>query len=122
MRWRKRGLVYSPRGDVAWMRSHAANPVAQHLAGDRFRVYFSPRDAENRSQVASLLMDVADGSARVVEGSVVDALVDESHAAALVVVGRRGRHTLPAALGSVSRGVAERAVCPVVVVHPHDKT
>lgn len=69
MRWRKRGLVYSPRGDVAWMRSHAANPVAQHLAGDRFRVYFSPRDAENRSQVASLLMDVADGSARVVEGS-----------------------------------------------------
>ena len=59
---------------------------------------------------------------RVVEGSVVDALVDESHHATLVVVGRRGRHTLPAALGSVSRGVAERAVCPVVVVHPHDKT
>jgi nucleotide-binding universal stress UspA family protein len=61
--------------------------------------------------------------ATVVEGSVVDELVDASHTAALVVVGRRSRHSLgPLALGSVSRGVAERAACPVVVVHPHDKT
>jgi nucleotide-binding universal stress UspA family protein len=61
--------------------------------------------------------------ARVVEGSVVDELVDASHTAALVVVGRRSRHSLgPLALGSVSRGVAERAACPVVVVHPHDRT
>lgn len=61
--------------------------------------------------------------ARAVEGSVVDEIVDASHSAVLVVVGRRSRHSLgPLSLGSVSRGVAERAACPVVVVHPHDKT
>ena len=26
------------------MRTHAANPFAEHRAGDRFRVYFSTRD------------------------------------------------------------------------------
>jgi nucleotide-binding universal stress UspA family protein len=60
--------------------------------------------------------------ARVVEGSVVDALVDESHRAELMVLGSRGHHRGPVAImGSVSRGVAERAACPVVVVHPRDR-
>jgi nucleotide-binding universal stress UspA family protein len=55
------------------------------------------------------------------EGPVVDVLVDRSHQADLLVVGRRGRGALRMApLGSVSRSVAERAACPVVVVHPHD--
>lgn len=59
---------------------------------------------------------------RVIEGSAIDALVDESHRADLLVVGRRGRAgAASTVLGSISRGVAERAVCPVVVVHPHDR-
>ncbi|MEZ5298317.1 MAG: universal stress protein [Ilumatobacteraceae bacterium] len=58
---------------------------------------------------------------REVDGMVVQALVDESHHAALVVLGSRGHHHGPVAImGSVSRAVAERAACPVVVVHPHD--
>lgn len=60
--------------------------------------------------------------ARVVEGSVVEALADESHRAELMVVGSRGHHHGPVAImGSVSRGVAERAACPVVIVHPRDR-
>ena len=59
--------------------------------------------------------------ARLVQGPVADVLVDESHRADLLVVGRRGRSAIAASLlGSVSRNVAERAACPVVVVHPHD--
>ena len=69
MGWRKRGLVFCPRGDVEWMHSHASNPVAEHVESDRFRVYFSSRDAQNRSQIGSLLMDLSDGSATVVDGS-----------------------------------------------------
>jgi nucleotide-binding universal stress UspA family protein len=54
---------------------------------------------------------------RLVEGDAGDALVAESGAAELVVVGSHGRSGLKAALlGSVSRHVATHADCPVVVV------
>jgi nucleotide-binding universal stress UspA family protein len=59
---------------------------------------------------------------RLAQGPVPEVLVDESHHADLLVVGRRGRTPIAASLlGSVSRTVAERAACPVVVVHPHDR-
>lgn len=52
-------------------------------------------------------------------GEPVRALVDASREAALVVVGTRGRRLLTTTLlGSVSRGVAEKAYCPVAVVRP----
>lgn len=52
-------------------------------------------------------------------GDPVRQLVDASRNAALVVVGTRGRRLLATTLlGSVSRGVAERAYCPVAVVRP----
>lgn len=52
-------------------------------------------------------------------GDPVRQLVDASRNAALVVVGTRGRRLLATTLlGSVSRGVAERADCPVAVVRP----
>lgn len=62
MRWRKRGLLYAPDGSKPWMRSHAANPVAEPIGGDRFRVYFSSRDERNRSSVSSVDVDLATGS------------------------------------------------------------
>jgi hypothetical protein len=40
------------------MRSHAANPVAEHVAGDRFRIYFSTRDSENRSSISFVEIDL----------------------------------------------------------------
>ena len=58
--WRKLGLVFAPDGRVPWMLTHAANPVAEHLADDRFRIYFSSRDAGNRSSVAFVEIDLRD--------------------------------------------------------------
>jgi hypothetical protein len=65
MKWRKLGLIFSPEKVMTagvlpdWMRSHAAVPIAEHLTGDMFRVYFSTRDANNRSSTASLVMDLS---------------------------------------------------------------
>jgi hypothetical protein len=44
------------------MRSHAANPVAEHIEGDRFRIYFSSRDEKNRSSIAFVEIDLKDPS------------------------------------------------------------
>jgi hypothetical protein len=70
LKWQKLGLVFCPNGDVEWMRSHASNPVVEHLNGNLFRVYFSSRDSKNRSQIASLVMELADGKASVVDASI----------------------------------------------------
>lgn len=52
-------------------------------------------------------------------GDPVHQLVEASRAASLVVVGTRGRRLVTSRLlGSVSRGVVERAECPVAVVRP----
>ena len=52
-------------------------------------------------------------------GDPVHQLVEASRAASLVVVGTRGRRLVRSRLlGSVSRGVVERAECPVAVVRP----
>ncbi len=58
MRWRKLGRVFCPAGDVEWMRSHAANPVADPLDERIVRIFFSPRDAKNRSSIAWLELDM----------------------------------------------------------------
>jgi nucleotide-binding universal stress UspA family protein len=53
---------------------------------------------------------------RMAGGSPVTTLVELSRTAAHLVLGSRGRHGVPAMLGSVSRSVLERAHCPVTVV------
>ena len=58
MRWRKLGRIFEPHDHAPWMRSHAANPVAEHRGGDLFRVYFSSRDERNRSSVAWVEIDL----------------------------------------------------------------
>lgn len=40
------------------MRSHAANPVAEHRGGDLFRIYFSSRDERNRSSIGWVEIDL----------------------------------------------------------------
>lgn len=74
MRWRKLGMVFAPEGDRAWMVSHAANPVADHLEGDVFRIYFSCRDRENRSHVGTVDMLLTGHSTRVLDISTVPTL------------------------------------------------
>ena len=61
-RWRKLGRVYVPDGRKPWMQAYAANPTAEWLHDDRFRVYFSSRDSRNRSSVSFVDIDLADPS------------------------------------------------------------
>ncbi|WP_407169399.1 hypothetical protein [Bradyrhizobium sp. ORS 111] len=51
MPWKRLGLVFAPDGRHAFARSHAALPAPVHLDGDIFRVFYSSRDAEKRSHV-----------------------------------------------------------------------
>lgn len=60
MKWQKLGHLYAPDGSKAWMYSHAANPTAELIGGDRFRIYFSSRDERNRSSVAWIEIDLND--------------------------------------------------------------
>lgn len=56
--WRKLGLVYRPGADRPWRLSHAATPTVQVLSDTLVRVYFTSRDAANRSHISSLEMDL----------------------------------------------------------------
>jgi hypothetical protein len=58
MKWKKLGLIFCPDHHAEWMVSHAAVPFAEHIAGDNFRIYFSTRDAKNRSHTAFIEIDI----------------------------------------------------------------
>jgi len=58
MNWKKLGNVFCPIAINEWMHSHAANPVVDHLHDDLFRIYFSTRDADKRSSIAWVEIDI----------------------------------------------------------------
>lgn len=60
MSWRRLGQIYVPDGRLPWARAYAANPIAEHVEGDRFRIYFSTRDEENRSSIGFVEIDITD--------------------------------------------------------------
>lgn len=57
-KWKKLGLIFNSNKESDWMYSHAMIPVAEHLYDDIFRIYFSPRDKENRGHGAYLEIDI----------------------------------------------------------------
>ena len=62
MKWTKLGRIYVPSGDLPWAQAYAANPVAEHIEDDLFRIYFSSRDHENRSSIGSIEIDIRNPS------------------------------------------------------------
>jgi hypothetical protein len=58
MKWKKLGRIYCPQHQHQKLHTHAANPLAVHLAGNVFRVFYSGRDAQNRSSVSFVDIDV----------------------------------------------------------------
>lgn len=102
-------LIVLPDGPVPLPLSEVADDevrlAAEALAG--FRERYPDVDVEER----------------LVRGPAVQALVEASDEAALLVVGSRGRSpALGALLGSVSNGVLHKAHVPVVVVPPAPET
>jgi len=56
--WRKIGQIYCPSGEKNWLQSHAAVPIAEHIEGNLFRIYFSSRNNLNQSFTGYLIMDI----------------------------------------------------------------
>lgn len=57
-KWMKKGLLFKPRGNLAWMISHAMLPFAVRINRDVYRIYFGSRDNLNRSQVGFIETDI----------------------------------------------------------------
>ena len=58
MKWRKLGRVFCADKHSDWMYSHAMVPIAEKVDRDLYRIYFSPRDQNNRSHGAYLELDM----------------------------------------------------------------
>jgi hypothetical protein len=52
--------LYAPDGNQPWARSHAALPTPVQIGPDRYRFFVNTRDADNRSHVAWVDVDLAD--------------------------------------------------------------
>jgi len=57
-KWIKKGQIYSPQNEYGWMGTYATLPIAEHLAGDRYRIYFSGRDIDMRAHVGYVDIDM----------------------------------------------------------------
>jgi predicted GH43/DUF377 family glycosyl hydrolase len=56
--WTKKGLIFNPNQRCKWMYSHAQLPVADHLKGDIYRVYFASRTHDQRSHIGDVELDI----------------------------------------------------------------
>jgi hypothetical protein len=60
MAWRSLGLAWRPASHHPLLATHAALPVAFPLGGDLVRVFYSGRDARNRSSLGTLVLRLSD--------------------------------------------------------------
>jgi hypothetical protein len=57
-KWRKLGRIFFPNGSIDWMRTHASVPIAEHIDGNFFRIYFSSRNYKNQSHTGAIVVDI----------------------------------------------------------------
>lgn len=60
MKWSKKGLVYSPGGDLWWARSHALLPTADISDPLVIRVYFAALDEQQYGRIGYVDLDAED--------------------------------------------------------------
>jgi hypothetical protein len=60
VKWRKRGLIYAPAGDMWWAREYAHLPTVDVLDDSTLRVYFAGLDAERRGRIGYVDVDARD--------------------------------------------------------------
>ena len=58
MKWKKLGHIFVADGQSEWLHTHATLPIARPLGDFRYRIYFTPRDRQNRSNVSWLDIDI----------------------------------------------------------------
>lgn len=59
MGWEKLGRIFSCEGQYPWALSHASVPFAEPIDSDIYRIYFTSRDAKNRSHIGWIEVDLA---------------------------------------------------------------
>lgn len=62
MHWQKLEFIFVADNQYDWMQTHASWPRAFNLADDIYRIYFSSRDASNRSHIAFVDIDIKNPS------------------------------------------------------------
>ncbi len=78
MKWKKSGLLYCHTND-AGSNAYTTVPFAIHLHDDVFRIYFSPRDEENRSYPFYIDIDIF---SKQIHGQANNALISPGNAGA----------------------------------------
>lgn len=63
-KWAKRGLIYKPRGERWWNRTHASVPTVDTSDERVWRVYYGTRDGMNRNRISFIEVE-AGSPARV---------------------------------------------------------
>lgn len=58
--WEKKGLIFSPKNINKDLETHASNPLAIHLKGNVYRVFYNGRDRLNRSSIGFFDFDIID--------------------------------------------------------------
>ena len=112
-------LVHVANGDVTgWSRALPSGyGVWQQTRGHQFLA-----DATGIAEQAMRGTGSVDVTSEMYYSATVSTLVDLSKGAEMIVVGSRGHGALAGLLGSVSAGMAQRAHCPVAVIHDEDPT
>lgn len=62
MRWQKLGRVFTAEGQRPWMHSHTSMPFAETLENGHIRIWFTPRDQQNRSHLGWLEINLGNPS------------------------------------------------------------
>jgi hypothetical protein len=58
MKWLKLGQIYHVSSHYPETISHASNPLAVHLGGDIFRIFYSGRNKDNKSSISFVDIDI----------------------------------------------------------------
>lgn len=61
MKWRKRGRIFVPRGDLWWARSYATMPTVE-VRSEALRVYFAALDEQRHGRIGWIDVDAKDPS------------------------------------------------------------
>lgn len=59
-KWKKHGFIFKPDPSKWWMRTHAMTPSCDKIAENIYKIYFSGRDDQNRSQIGFFVLDLTD--------------------------------------------------------------
>ena len=62
MRWRKKGLIFCPEGNLSWAQTHAQVPLVQRKDREIIRIYYGTRDKQNRTRTSYIEVKADDPS------------------------------------------------------------